>query len=124
MYLRHQGITTNSREKCPAQPSVCHPDREAYNCHKICRSCYDKIRHQGERGRAFVYAEVANVNPTMSEAFRQEVLEKLGSIKQYVQKPIEQRKELNTNNPTVRSHVAKTAILKSMDFPAREEMSI
>ena len=116
MYLRNKGLTTDSREKCPPQPSVCHPDREAYKCHRICRPCYDRIRHQGERGRAKVWEDVASSNPTMSEAFRAEVAERIGAVKEYERKSESERKELNTNKPTVREHAAKVAILHNLDF--------
>jgi hypothetical protein len=108
--------TFDAGETKPAkEPSVCHPDKPRYGNGPFCRSCVDRIRWQGERGKEKLRAHV-DANQSLSAAMRADALEKIGSIREYVRKPEEERQQINTRKPSVRQHVAKTAILSNLDF--------
>jgi len=105
---------TSRPAKTPS-PSVCHPDKPRYGNSPFCRRCVDRIRWQGERGKDKLRAEIES-NQSLSAAMKADVLERIGSMTEYVRKPEPERRHVDTRKPSVRKHAAKVAILKNLDF--------
>jgi hypothetical protein len=100
----------------PFRPAACHPDKREYKTDSgLCRTCYDSIRHTGERGRARAVAHIES-NSSLSSEMRADVIEHIGKISAYVRKPEKDRKHVDTRKKSVSKHAATAVIVNAMDF--------
>jgi hypothetical protein len=112
-------INTPDQEKAAnihsTKQAICHADRPRYGNSPFCRRCVDQVRWQGERGRAKLRAEIES-SQSLSAAMKAEVIERIGAMTEYVRKPEEERRTVDTRKPSVRKHTGKVAILNNLDF--------
>lgn len=121
MWVKNTVDAEQSQRPKTTQRAVCHPDKEEYRDGSgLCRSCYDSIRHTGERGRSKALAHIA-ANPSLSEAMRADVAEQIGKIQAYVRKAEPERKHVDTRKPSVRKHAATAVVVNGMDFEKAAE---
>ena len=115
MWVKNNVDVEQEPPKASKPASVCHPERPRYGNSPFCRRCVDLVRWQGERGRAKLRAEVES-NQSLSAAMKADVVDRIGSMAEYVRKPVEERRTVDTRKPTVRKHAAKVAIINNLDF--------
>jgi hypothetical protein len=100
----------------PFRPAACHPGKPEYKAGSgLCRTCYDSIRHTGERGRARAVAHIES-NASLSSEMRADVIEHIGQISAYVRKPEKDRKHVDTKKKSVSKLAATAVIVNAMDF--------